>query len=119
MVIKSNSISLTFYNTTQNQNEIKIQFKNSINLTIEKNNLIDIDYEYFRINDSFKNQFKDSSIFYKIFNLSGSNVSIHFQIKPNNSVVSYLMVLKFGNKPILDNNNYDLIKIFCEKGSRT
>jgi hypothetical protein len=55
------------------------------------------------------------------FNMSGSNQSIHIQIKPANQTASYLTLLKFGNNPLLQKNNYyfDWLEIFCPNDLRT
>ena len=47
--------------------------------------------------------------------LSGNNISIHIQIKPTNTNVSYLSFLKFGKNPVFqnDNNLYDMMNLFC------
>ena len=49
------------------------------------------------------------------FNLKGDNVSIHIQIKPNDTQIGYLSMLKFGENPELTANtkSYDLLNIFC------
>ena len=55
------------------------------------------------------------------FNMSGSNQSIHIQLKPANQAASYLTLLKFGNNPLLQKNNYyfDWLEIFCPNDLRT
>ena len=47
--------------------------------------------------------------------LSGSNASIHILIKPVNKSLSYLTLLKFGDNPILNNNNkyFDQLNLHC------
>ena len=49
------------------------------------------------------------------FNLTSANVSIHIQIKPNNTQVVYLSLLKFGINPSFSPNKlvYDILNIHC------
>ena len=49
------------------------------------------------------------------FNLTSANVSIHIQIKPNNTQVVYLSLLKFGINPSFLPNKlvYDILNIHC------
>ena len=49
------------------------------------------------------------------FNLTGVNVSIHIQIKPNSTLNGYLTMLKFGENPSLSetSQSYDMLHIFC------
>ena len=48
-------------------------------------------------------------------NLAGSNASIHIQIKPASKSLSYLALLKFGDNPILNENNkyFDVLSLYC------
>ena len=47
--------------------------------------------------------------------LSGSNVSLHIQLKPINTSLSYLILVKFGDNPILDEGvaYYDALNLYC------
>lgn len=49
------------------------------------------------------------------FIISSKNVSIHYQIKPNNYSVGYFVALKFGSNPYLNKtkNIFDIFQIFC------
>ena len=55
------------------------------------------------------------------FTLSGQNVSISVQIKPENirkSSIGYLALLKFGDNPIFNSKNtnyYDIMSLFCHQ----
>ena len=49
------------------------------------------------------------------FQLNGTSVSIHIQLKPLNKSVAYLSLLKFGDNPTLENNYSDIMNIFCPK----
>jgi hypothetical protein len=49
------------------------------------------------------------------FQLNGTNVSIHIQIKSENNSQAYLSLLKFGDNPTLENNFFDILNIFCPK----
>ena len=62
-------------------------------------------------------------LMFNSFNLTGANVSVHIQIKPNNTqaTVGYLTLLKFGANPVLtrsqnnvNNKYYDLVNLFCQ-----
>ena len=63
-----------------------------------------------------KNKSSKSNLFYQTFELPGSNLSIHFQIKPNIYSVGYLTLLKYGGLPKFENVDYDILNIFCPKG---
>jgi hypothetical protein len=49
------------------------------------------------------------------FIIPSKNVSIHYQIKPNNYSVGYFVALKFGYNPYLNKTNkiFDIFQIFC------
>jgi hypothetical protein len=51
------------------------------------------------------------------FNLT-TNASIHFQLKPIDFSlkVGYLVVLRYGDLPNIQNGFYDLWKLFCPNG---
>ena len=59
----------------------------------------------------------DLSLFYNVFNLSGSPVSIHVQIRPVN-LTQYVIFLKYGGLPQLNNRkiDFDYFELFCEDG---
>ena len=66
-----------------------------------------------------RNKSSNSNLFYQSFKLPGSNLSIHFQIKPNITTAGYLILLKYGGLPTFENDYYDLMNIFCPKGKTT
>ena len=48
--------------------------------------------------------------------LTGTNVSLSVQIKPENMSIGYLALLKFGDNPVFNTTNmdyYDSMSIFC------
>ena len=45
--------------------------------------------------------------------LNGANISIHIQLKPINVSLNYLLLVKFGDNPLLQNHFYDKMNIFC------
>ena len=57
---------------------------------------------------------------YDGFMINKYNVSIHYQIKPNNTKKGYFVAMRFGDWPQLDSNNqlFDIWNIFCAKGKK-
>ena len=113
----SNSISLSFQG--MDKNNIKIRFIQPAEFYIQKNhqpNIIFLNYHTNEILELMKNKSSTSNLFYQSFKLSGSNLSIHFQIKPNISSVGYLTLLKYGGLPTFEKNNYDFMNFFCPEG---
>ena len=45
--------------------------------------------------------------------LTGANVSLHIQLKPTNTSLNYLVLVKFGDNPTLNNQYYDSLSLFC------
>ena len=114
---KSNSISLSFYNP--NKNQLEINFVKPAKFVIQKNiQLLSsfVNYDSNKTMQMVKNKSSTSKLFYQSFELSGSSVSIHFQIKPENVFVSYVALLKYGSVPTFEDFNYDYMKIFCTTG---
>ena len=54
------------------------------------------------------------------FNLTRTNVSIHYQIKPTNNQTGYFAAIKFGESPYLNGikKQFDLWNIFCPQSSK-
>jgi hypothetical protein len=105
----SNSIGLTVYD--QNNKEIPIT-NSLIKVVIHREpNLFHIPYKY--INAS---QFKLSSGFLQnAFNITSTNASIHIELKPIDESIGYLIALKFGSSPIINEtySSYDAFKLIC------
>ena len=47
------------------------------------------------------------------FSLSGANVSVSVQIRPENVTLAYLVLLKFGDNPVLSTSYFDKMSVFC------
>ena len=61
----------------------------------------------------------DANGFYSnYFNLTGNNVAVNIQIKPNNTQLGYLVIFKFGEYASFDDvgNGFDRFKCFCPEG---
>jgi hypothetical protein len=105
----SNSIGLTVYD--QNNKEIPIT-NSLIKVVIHRDpNLFHIPYKY--INAT---QFKLSSGFLQnAFNITSTNASIHIELKPIDESIGYLIALKFGSSPIINEtySSYDEFKLIC------
>jgi hypothetical protein len=105
----SNSIGLSIYDSKNKE----IPITNSlIELVIQRDsNLPDISYRY--VNTS---QFLLSSGFLQnAFNITSTNASIHIELKPMNERIGYLVALKFGSSPIINEtySSYDSFKLIC------
>ena len=114
---ESNSISLSFQG--MDKNKIEVRFMQPAEFYIKKNsqlNSLFVNYHSYEILELIKNKSSTSNLFYQSFELPGSNLSIHFQIKPNISSVGYLTLLKYGGLPKFENFDYDSLKIFCQEG---
>lgn len=116
----SRSLSFAIYNSKTND-EIKVsKTSKPISMWISKDSSVSIPSFTFVnvLNQSNltqnKYQLKDGFLLMG-FRLTSTNVSIHIQIKPskNNSLSSYLTLLKYGDNPILSTNNYDTLQLFC------
>ncbi len=45
--------------------------------------------------------------------LTGANVSLHIQLRPIKTSLNYLVLVKFGDNPVLIDQNYDSLSLFC------
>lgn len=54
-----------------------------------------------------------------LVDMNASNSSLHVQLKPNNTNIGYLFLVKFGSTPLLNStySSYDHWKIFCPYSS--
>ena len=124
----SRSISYSLYD--ENKNEMAINnLDKKIEYWIPKDPSVDIEpYKYIDalnatvVNDTTKFVYKDGAVL-NGFRLSGTNVSIHIQIKPDSrngiiaTTVGYLFLLKFGENPNINTTNfYDEWNIYCPSG---
>ena len=120
----SKSLSYTIYDENQNEIPVKNQTK-PIELWIPKelNNEIE-SYKYINATQLSSNTSATNSSYSFIngylskgFRLSGNNVSVHIQLKPDNkNVLSYLILLKFGDNPSASSRYFDEWRIFCPSG---
>ena len=69
----------------------------------------------YAVNASSQNQTDSQGFMLNGFNLTGTNVSIHIQLKPVDTLtpVAYMVLLKFGANPVFNTNYYDLMNVFC------
>jgi hypothetical protein len=44
-------------------------------------------------------------------------ISLHFEMKPSNTTLAYLLIMRFDDIPHLQPNRYDKWRIFCPKGN--
>lgn len=122
--IGSRSRSLDFSLFDEKYKEIDVHnlsTKNHINVWIAKDTSIPIQsYQYINMTHiQSKNQSNnDSFSFINGFLVTGfnlnpsSNLSIHIQIKPQDTTRAYLTLIKFGQNPSLS-QNFDLINLVC------
>ena len=119
----SKSITYSLYDENKNEIAIKDQ-QQPIEYWIPKDPTVDIkSYQFINAANASSlsnNTAKISLINGNILNgfkLTGSNISVHIQIKPaNTKSVGYLFLLKFGDNPILNASTlryFDEWRIFC------
>ena len=108
----SKSIDVSFYDEDQNEISVAHQQK-PVEIWISKDTSVAIE-PYILINAT-QNQTDIQGFMSNGFNLTGSNVSIHIQIRPNRAEASigYLTLLKFGENPSLVNKYYDSLNLYC------
>jgi hypothetical protein len=109
----SNSVGISFYD--ENLNEIKIiNSKSTINLTILRDvNLPEYLYQYV---NATQIQLSSGSLFlHNGIKLKSKNASLHIELKPVNVTLSYLIVIKLGFTPVINEKTteYSSFKIFC------
>ena len=122
----SKSIDFSLYdenikeiNVENQKKSLEFWIPKDINMPIEPYQLIDL------VNATQNQSNLTNNQMFNSFNLTGSNVSIHIQIKPNNNQdksIGYLALLKFGANPVLtqsknniNNKYYDMANLFCPK----
>ena len=116
LISNSSMISLSFFD--ENANEI--QFINSnhpVDIFIKRDRYLqDFDSTSQYVNATQINIDLENSIFLtNSFKIKSNNASVHIELKPFNLNTSYLMLLKFGNLPILNSTYSDLTsyRVFC------
>ena len=92
------------------QKEIIKKSTTPIDIIISRD-LNQFDYTY--VNMCNINIAADSSYLKNSFTLKGKNSSIHIELKPKDTNISYVLVIKLGYMPIINSSSadYDLFKI--------
>jgi hypothetical protein len=109
----SSSIGLSFYD--ENINEILISnAPNPIDIVISRDPSVSQNkYQYVNVS-----QIKLTTGSYFLLNglkIKSINASIHIELKPLNSSIGYLLVMKKGYSPIVNStySDYDSFKLMC------
>jgi hypothetical protein len=107
----SSSISLSFYDQSMNEIEIA-QTQKTIKIIIKRDQNLP-EYSFQHINTTQMNL--SLAYLQNAFNLTANNASIHIEIKPFDTKLGYLLVLKLGNIPFLNSSFVDFtsFKLFC------
>ena len=109
----SSSSDLSLYYA--NMNEIPIsRSKSPIGILIQRDNQ-QIQYPFQYVNTSIINAMENSTYLPNSFTIKSMNASIHIELKPLNTNISYLIVLKMGALPIINSSyaDYSSFEIFC------
>ena len=113
----SKSLGYSLYDENKNEIPIKDQ-KKPIEYWIPKDASVPI--EPFKFVDAKNATVVNETtkfVYMNGFFLNGSNNSVHIQIKPINKImIGYLLLLKFGDNPTLEQEYYDEWVIFCPTG---
>ncbi len=113
-IIGSKLISLSF---SDGKNEIDVKnLVEPIRISIPRDaNITAPDFEYINVSNITQNTYNQLLTY--VVNLTSPNVSIHFQLKPLNESITYLMVIKYGMLPILNKEKqiYDNFRYACNK----
>ena len=114
----SSSMGLNIYDSAKQKLRVENQQKN-IEFWIPREKNLNLNpYQFVNISSINSSVLDDSPYFLNFnFNVNLSNYSIHVQIKPINKTTAYLVLIKLGITPKLDENSkvYDLFKIVCNK----
>lgn len=113
-ITSSKSVSLSFLDESSDEINVTNSSEN-YEFFIPRNPTIEV--------PQFKNNFETrSDNFLKLSGLylTKTNVSLHIQIRPVNSSISYFFALKKRSYPIVDktSHSFDYSKIFCPKGNQ-
>jgi hypothetical protein len=109
----SSSVGLSLYD--ENSNELEItQSLSPIDILIQRDqNVNRIKFEYVNATDI---GFLSGSYFLQnSFKIKMNNASIHIELKPLNTSLAYLIVMKLGYMPLINSTNadYSSFKVFC------
>jgi len=115
----SKSIALSFYDENQNEKIVQNSSRTFI-FSIPKDIAHSLAPFIYLSNNSSNSSATDHANFLVSdgFLLNKQNVSIHYQISPNDFEIGYFVALKFGGKPYLNENlqSFDMWTIFCPVG---
>jgi hypothetical protein len=110
----SSSMGLSFYEFETN-NEIPItQSLSPIDLILPRD--ISVSKYSFQYVNATHLEFHDGSFYLQNnMNITTQNASIHIELRPLNESISYLIVLKLGNLPVINSTyaDYTSFRIFC------
>ena len=109
----SNSIGLTVYD--ESAKEIIITKTNSpIDIFIQRDSN-QPEFLFYYINTSNINLLPTQFYLTNAFNVTSTNSSIHIELKPLNSSIGYVIVMKLGSIPLINSSyaDYTSFKIFC------
>ena len=110
----SPSIGLTFYDEFNNEIEIS-QSSKPIDISIQRDPATLDYYPFSYVNAISIGFLKNSYFLQNSFTLNMSNASLHIELKPLNSNIGYLLVLKLGYMPIVSATkaDYSSFQLFC------
>ena len=115
----SKSIALSFYDENQNEKLVQNSAKPFI-FSIPRDTSQPLPPFIYFSNNSSNFSIKSFSNLLTLdgFMLNKQNVSIHYQINPNDNEIGYFVALKFGGNPFLNSSLqlFDMWNIFCPKG---
>jgi hypothetical protein len=115
---RSKQLSLSFYADSNNK-EIKVsnQNENPFEFWIKRNltGVDDFQTTFQVVNVSSGNMTLRGAFLNNAIVLNGTNNSVNIQIKPINPALGYLVIVKFGDTPVLNKSSqyFDLHEIFC------
>jgi hypothetical protein len=111
---KSTMVSLSFFENT-NSLSVSNQTSKPIVLNIPRSGIASKKISFSLINTSNLTLNALNQIYTFGMNLSATASSIHFNLNPSSSELSYLMVLKYGKLPVVNTQTqiYDRFKIVC------
>jgi hypothetical protein len=117
----SKSIALSFFDENQNEKLVQNSDKPFI-FSIPRDTSQPLPPFIYLLNNSSNTSIKSFSNLLALdgFMLNKQNVSIHYQISPNDNKIGYFFALKFGGNPYLNSDLqvFDMWSIFCPKGMK-
>jgi hypothetical protein len=109
-ITNSKTIGLTFFNSNSSEQKIS-NLSDYFYFGIPRTNQIPL----FKQFNTSKPINSSNLLTLDGFMISNNNVSIHYQLKPTNMTIGYLIALKFGSNPYLNKTikSFDMFQIFC------